>query len=94
MGADPQYVFALATEVGPYMPAIAPQMRDFSLRIFNRLYTRVYKRIMKDWNLGPEDEIPFLIIKLGNLIVTEAITRELPRKIDVVNGKEEPKRIS
>ena len=69
LGADPQYVFTLATEVGPYMPAIIPEAQLFSLRIFNKMYERVYKRIMTDWNLKDEDELGFLILKLANLTV-------------------------
>ena len=51
------------------MPAIIPEAQLFSLRILNKMYVRVYKRIMTDWNLKDEDELGFLILKLANLTV-------------------------
>lgn len=68
-GADPNYILTLGTEVGPYIPAIAPEVRNFSFRIYNKLYNKVYKRIIEDWNVKKEDEAPFEIVKLLNLIV-------------------------
>ena len=50
-GADPNYILTLGTEVGPYIPAILPEMRNFSFRITNKLYNKIYKRIVKDWDV-------------------------------------------
>jgi hypothetical protein len=49
LGASPDYLMTLGTEVGPYLPAVAPQMREFSFKIINKLNERVYRRIIEDF---------------------------------------------
>ena len=43
----------LSSEVGPYLPAIYPEMLEYFSGIFNKLYVRGKSRIAKDLNIDP-----------------------------------------
>ena len=55
LNLDPAYIFTMGTEVGPYVPAIYPKMRDFGFKIINKLNDRAYDRILNDFGLQHED---------------------------------------
>lgn len=57
LGLDPAYLFTVGTEVGPYVPAIYPRMREFSFGIINKLNERAYNRLLNDFGLK-EDAVP------------------------------------
>lgn len=54
LGLEPNYLFTISTEVGPYVPAIYPRMREFSFKIINKLNERAYDRILNDFGLTPD----------------------------------------
>lgn len=57
LSLDPAYMFTMGTEVGPFLPAIYPKIRDFSFKIINKLNERAYDRILNDFGLKSE-EVP------------------------------------
>lgn len=59
---DQGTILTFGSEVGPYLPAIYPQMVEYFSKIFNKLYARGKKRLASDLKIDerwiPDFKVP------------------------------------